>query len=632
MLRRAVDLGVTFIDTANWYGPHISETLIAEALAPYPSELVIGTKGGFDRPGPGQWRTNGRPEHLRAELEGSLRRLKLERIDLYQLHRIDPAVPEDEQFGVLQAFQREGKIRHIGLSEVSVDQVARARRSFPVVSVQNRYNVVDRQSEDVVNYCDREGIAFIPWYPLLVGKVGETSSALATLAAGHGVSPMQMALAWLLARSPVMLPDSGHVARGPSGGKRGRGGNQHVRGGICRARLRPSARIRRRVRREGTGGRVMMSRRRFAWMASAALAACLAGAFTAGARIAAQSLPSRLSDQEFWKLSSESSEPNGYFRSDNLLSNETGFQYVIPDLIRTTKPGRVYMGVGPEQNFTYIVATKPSMVFIVDIRRGNLDLQLMYKALFELSADRAEFVSRLFSKKRPDGLDAQIDGDRDLRQVLERRDGRARCTRENLAAATDDLSKKHGFGLSPDDLRGIGYVYDAFYQFGPRIQYSSTGSFGAAFQPNFSDLMTAHRSRGDGARLSGDRRELPVHEGSGGPQRPRAGCRQLRRPEGHPRGRPVSEGEGRDGVGVLLVERRAVPPAGRHLERLLRERRRRCRSTTASTFIRSVRRTGDAAPGFGFVSELGNILSDVKACRPVAQHLSQPPAGEPDVA
>lgn len=209
VLRRAVDLGVTFIDTANSYGPHISETLIAEALAPYPSELVIGTKGGFERPGPGQWRTNGRPEHLRAELEGSLRRLKLERIDLYQLHRIDPAVPEDEQFGVLKAFQREGKIRHIGLSEVSVDQVVRARRSFPVVSVQNRYNVVDRQAEDVVNYCDREGIVFIPWYPLLVGKVGETSSALATLAAGHGVSPMQMALAWLLTRSPVMLPIPG---------------------------------------------------------------------------------------------------------------------------------------------------------------------------------------------------------------------------------------------------------------------------------------------------------------------------------------------------------------------------------------------------------------------------------------
>ena len=150
VLRRAVDLGVTFIDTANSYGPHISEALIAEALAPYPSDLVIGTKGGFDRPGPGQWRTNGHPEHLREELEGSLRRLRLERIDLYQLHRIDPAIPEEDQFGALQAFQREGKIRHIGLSEVSVDQVGRARRSFPVVSVQNRYNVIDSQSEDVV--------------------------------------------------------------------------------------------------------------------------------------------------------------------------------------------------------------------------------------------------------------------------------------------------------------------------------------------------------------------------------------------------------------------------------------------------------------------------------------------------
>jgi aryl-alcohol dehydrogenase-like predicted oxidoreductase len=209
VLRRAIDLGVTFIDTANSYGPHISETLIAEALAPYPSDLVIGTKGGFERPGPGQWRTNGHPEHLRAELEGSLRRLRLERIDLYQLHRIDPAVPEDEQFAVLQEFQREGKVLHIGLSEVSVDQVARAREAFPVVSVQNRYNVIDRQSEDVVRYCEREGIAFIPWYPLLVGKVGQTSSALSALATAHGVSPMQMALAWLLARSPVMLPIPG---------------------------------------------------------------------------------------------------------------------------------------------------------------------------------------------------------------------------------------------------------------------------------------------------------------------------------------------------------------------------------------------------------------------------------------
>ena len=209
VLRRAVDLGVTFIDTANSYGPHVSEALIAEALAPYPPDLVIGTKGGFERPAPGQWRTNGHPEHLRAELEGSLRRLKLERIDLYQLHRIDPAVPEDEQFGVLQAFQREGKIRHIGLSEVSVDQVARARQAFTVVSVQNRYNLTDRQSEDVVKYCEREGLAFIPWYPLLVGKVGQTSSALAALAAAHGVSPMQMALAWLLSRSPAMLPIPG---------------------------------------------------------------------------------------------------------------------------------------------------------------------------------------------------------------------------------------------------------------------------------------------------------------------------------------------------------------------------------------------------------------------------------------
>src|SRR4249920_111907 len=217
----------------------------------------------------------------------------------------------------------------------------------------------------------------------------------------------------------------------------------------------------------------MMSRRRFAWMASAALAACLAGAFTAGARIAAQSLPSRLSDQEFWKLSSESSEPNGYFRSDNLLSNETGFQYVIPDLIRTTKPGRVYMGVGPEQNFTYIVATKPSMVFIVDVRRGNFDLQLMYKALFELSADRAEFVSRLFSKKRPDGLDARSTATEifDAYADVETSDT---LRTENLRAIVNQLIKKHRFTLPGDDLLRLQHIYSDFCSFGPDLRYSST--------------------------------------------------------------------------------------------------------------------------------------------------------------
>ena len=209
VLRRAIELDVNVIDTAESYGPNVSEELIAEALYPYPAGLVIATKGGYDRPGPGRWKENGRPERLREELEGSLRRLRLERIDVYQLHRIDPAVPEEEQFGVLQAMQREGKIRHIGLSEVNVEQIERARRYFPVVSVQNRYNLLDRQSEDVLDHCEREGIAFLPWYPLQVGKVGAQGGEVMAIAERHGATPAQVALAWLLRRSPVMLPIPG---------------------------------------------------------------------------------------------------------------------------------------------------------------------------------------------------------------------------------------------------------------------------------------------------------------------------------------------------------------------------------------------------------------------------------------
>lgn len=209
VLRRAVELDVNFIDTAESYGPHVSEELIAEALYPYPKGLVIATKGGFDRPGPGQWRENARPERLREELEGSLRRLRLDRIDLYQLHRIDPNVPEEDQFGFLQRAREEGKIRHVGLSEVTVEQVERARRFFPVASVQNRYNLAERNAEPVVDYCERESIAFIPWYPLLVGKIGEKSSALPEIARRHEATPSQVALAWLLQRAEVMLPIPG---------------------------------------------------------------------------------------------------------------------------------------------------------------------------------------------------------------------------------------------------------------------------------------------------------------------------------------------------------------------------------------------------------------------------------------
>ena len=239
--------------------------------------------------------------------------------------------------------------------------------------------------------------------------------------------------------------------------------------------------------------------------------------------------------------SSESSEPDGFFRSDNLLSNELGFQYVVPELAQTTKPGRVYMGVGPEQNFTYIVATKPAMAFIVDIRRGNLDLQLMYKALFELSADRAEFVSRLFSKKRPEGLTAKSTVLRHLRSVLERPDETPRLFSENLQAIDNLLIKKHGFALSNDDLDGIKYVYNAFFQYGPKIQYSSTSSFGGSAQPTYADLMTAADRAGlEHSYLANEEnfqfmkdletRNLLVPRG-----------RQFRRPEGDSRGRQVSQ-------------------------------------------------------------------------------------------
>ena len=209
VLRRAIELNINFIDTANSYGPHVSEELIAEALYPYPDGVVIATKGGLERPGPDQWTPNGRPRHLAEQLEGSLRRLRIDCIDLYQLHRIDPAVPEDDQFGFLQRVQQEGKVRFIGLSEATVEQIERARRYVDVVSVQNRYNLVDREWEPVLDYCTREGIGFIPWYPLLVGRIGESNAAVARIAQRLGATPSQLAIAWLLKRSPVMLPIPG---------------------------------------------------------------------------------------------------------------------------------------------------------------------------------------------------------------------------------------------------------------------------------------------------------------------------------------------------------------------------------------------------------------------------------------
>ncbi len=209
VLRRVVELGVNLIDTADSYGPEVSERLIGETLHPYPEGLVIATKGGLTRPGPGRWEPNGRPEHLREACEGSLRRLKVERIDLYQLHRIDPKVSPEEQFGTLAELREEGKIRHVGLSEVSVEDIERAREIVPISSVQNRYNLTDRRSEDVLDFCEREGIGFIPWFPLATGDLARSGGPLDEIADRHDATPGQIALAWLLMRSPVMLPIPG---------------------------------------------------------------------------------------------------------------------------------------------------------------------------------------------------------------------------------------------------------------------------------------------------------------------------------------------------------------------------------------------------------------------------------------
>jgi aryl-alcohol dehydrogenase-like predicted oxidoreductase len=209
VLRRALELGTTFIDTADSYGPNVSEELIAEALHPYPDDLVIGTKGGLLRTGPGQWPTDGRPEHLKEACEGSLRRLRVDRIDLYQLHRPDPAVPYEDSVGALAELQSEGKIRHVGVSNVSVEQLDTARSIVPVVSVQNRYNLADRESEDVLEVCEGDDLAFLPWFPLATGDLAKPGSVLDEVAGRLGVPPSHVALAWLLHHSPVTLPIPG---------------------------------------------------------------------------------------------------------------------------------------------------------------------------------------------------------------------------------------------------------------------------------------------------------------------------------------------------------------------------------------------------------------------------------------
>lgn len=210
VLRRAVELGANLVDTADSYGPEVNELQVAEALHPYPEGLVIATKGGLVRDDrPGGWPADGRPEHLREACEGSLRRLRLERIDLYQLHRPDPKVPFEESVGELARLREEGKIRHVGLSNVDVGQLAQAQEIVPVVSVQNRYNLADRHSEDVLEACEEQRIAFFPWWPLAVGDLAEPGGRLDAVARAHDATPAQVALAWLLARSPVVCPIPG---------------------------------------------------------------------------------------------------------------------------------------------------------------------------------------------------------------------------------------------------------------------------------------------------------------------------------------------------------------------------------------------------------------------------------------
>ena len=209
VLRRAVELDVNFIDTADAYGPEVSERLIREALWPYPAGLVIATKGGLLRDGPDLWRPDGRPSHLRQALEGSLKRLGLERIDVYQFHRPDPAVPYEESVGELVRLKSEGKIRHIGISNVNEEQLDRALALTEIVSVQNRYNLADRASEGVLDKCESLGIAFLPWYPLAAGQLTRTADRITALASAHDATPGQLTLAWLLARSRVMLPIPG---------------------------------------------------------------------------------------------------------------------------------------------------------------------------------------------------------------------------------------------------------------------------------------------------------------------------------------------------------------------------------------------------------------------------------------
>ena len=356
-----------------------------------------------------------------------------------------------------------------------------------------------------------------------------------------------------------------------------------------------------------------MVRRRIALIAGSLFFACILSLlFASGAPLRAAA-PDRLSDQEFWKLSADSSEPDGTFRSENLLSNELGMQWVIPGLVATATQGRVYLGVGPEQNFAYIAALKPSMAFIIDIRRGNLELQLMYKALFELSVDRAEFVSRLFSKKRPDGLTASSTA-LDIFTAYERVQTSEQLYTDNLQAIEDLLTKKHGLPMSEKDLGGLEWVYRQFYWFGPSLTYNSAGGgFGGGYSPTYADLQVAT----DGPRgvehgfLSTEERFsvlkdlesrnliVPVVGNFGGPKAIRAVGQYIKARQTTVSAFYLSNVEqylNQDSIWNNFICSVATLPLDE-----------------TSTFIRSTRNA--PGPGGSLNPELGNMAMEVKRCR-----------------
>ena len=357
--------------------------------------------------------------------------------------------------------------------------------------------------------------------------------------------------------------------------------------------------------------RFVRARRHLVSAASVLLGICLASPLLGIDPRAADTLPARLSDTQFWSLVQQLSEPNGWFRSDNLLSNELRLQYVIPELLRTTRRGGVYVGVGPEQNFTYIAALRPAMAFIVDVRRGNLHLHLMYKALFELSTDRADFVSRLFSKKRPPGLTRSASA-REIMAGFWNVDTDDGLYKENVRTIEHHLTKRHRFPLSTDDLQGIVNVYHAFYWYGPSIMYSSTGGFGGRYMPTYADLVAA--TDGDGeARgflsteenfaaikdLESKNLLVPVVGNFAGPKALREVGNYLKEHGATVSAFYLSNVEqylNRDGVWRTFCANAARLPLDE-----------------ASIFIRAVRDGADY-PGAGLTPQLARIQDDVKSC------------------